>query len=246
MVPEPAPTVRRRDTTGAPRAAEGWPRPRRHTSVRRRAHQADGQPWPRRARPGGPCRADRTTCIADHTHRCHRRRVAGMAGMAELARLDALTPAPGGRARYTPRHRRPQRQGPRHDRAEGGIPSRRGWRPRPRRQRGQMPRASLAPVSGGAGPAASRGQGRGRGPRGHGPRSSSTPGRHLFRPRDAMAASEPRWQRHRGRCAPTQVPAPHRPCADPTVRAHRQASGSESLTQPTRTVLHGAWRTTDP
>jgi hypothetical protein len=157
-----------------------------------------------------------------------------------------LTPAPGGRGRCTQRHRRPQRPGPRHDRAEGVIPSRRGWRPRPRRQRGRMPRAILAPVSGGAGPAASRGQGRRRGPRGHGPRSSSTPGRHLFRPRDAMAASEPRRQRHRGRCAPTQVPAPHRPCVDPTVRARRQASGSESLTVPTRTVLHGAWRTTDP
>lgn len=63
--------------TGAPRAAEGWPRPRRHTSVRRRAHQVDGQARCRRARRGGPCRADRTICIADHTRRCRGRRVAG-------------------------------------------------------------------------------------------------------------------------------------------------------------------------
>jgi hypothetical protein len=181
------------------------------------------------------------TCIADPTRRCRQRRVAGV---AELARC--LTPAPGGRGRCTPRHRRPQRRGPRHDRAEGVIPSRRGWRPRPRRQRGQMPRAILAPGSGDAGPAASRGQGRRRGRLGHGPRSSSTPGRHLFRPRDATAASEPRRQRHRGRCAPTQAPAPHGPCADPRVRARRQASGSVSLTEPTRTVLLGTWRTTDP
>jgi hypothetical protein len=155
-----------------------------------------------------------------------------------------LTPAPGGRGRCMPRHRRPQRRGPRHDRAEGVNPSRRGWRPRPRRQRGQMPRAILVSVSAGAGPAASRGQVRRRGPRGHGPRSLSTPGQHLFRPRDAMAASEPRRQRHRGRCAPTQVPAPHGPCADPRVRARRQASGPVSLIEPTRTALLGTWRTT--
>jgi hypothetical protein len=154
-----------------------------------------------------------------------------------------LTPAAGARGRCTPRHRRPQRRVPRHDRAVGVIPSRRGWRPRPRRQRGQMPRAILVPVSGGAGPAASRGQGRRRGRLGHGPRSSSTPGRHRCRPRDATAASAPRRQRHRGRCAPTQAPAPHGPCADPRVRARRQASGSVSPTEPTRTVLLGTWRT---
>jgi hypothetical protein len=154
-----------------------------------------------------------------------------------------LTPSHGGRGRCTPRHRRPQRRGRRDDRAEGVIPSQRGWRPRPRRQRVRTPRAILAPVSGDAGPAASRGRGRRRGPRGHGPRSSSTPGRHLCRPRDATAVSEPRRQRHRGRCAPTQAPAPHGPCADPRARARRQASGSVSLTEPTRTLLFGTWRT---
>jgi hypothetical protein len=179
---------------------------------------------------------------------CRLRLSASLAGLVVAPRLcrrckRRLTPSHGGRGRCTPRHRRPQRRGRRVDRAEGVIPSRRGWRPRPRRQRGRTPRAILAPVSGDAGPAASRGRGRRRGPRGHGPRSSSTPGRHLCRPRDATAVSEPRRQRHRGRCAPTQAPAPHGPCADPRARARRQASGSVSLTEPTRTLLFGTWRT---
>jgi hypothetical protein len=181
---------------------------------------------------------------ANDLHRRPRVGVAGgewRGGAGRPARC--LTPAPGGPSRCTPRHRWPQRRGPRHDRVEGVIPSRRGWRPRPRRQRGQKPRAILAPVSGDAGPAASRGQGRRRGRRGHGPRSSSTPGRHRFRPRDATAASEPRRQRHLGRCAATQVPALHGLCADPRVRARRQASGSVSLAEPARTVPLGAWRT---
>jgi hypothetical protein len=150
-------------------------------------------------------------------------------GGGEARTAPCLTPSPGGRGRCTPRHRRPQRRGRRDDRTEGVIPSRRGWRPRPQRQRGRTPRAIPAPVSGDAGPAASRGQGRRREPRGHGPRSSSTPGRHPCRPRDATATSEPRRQRHRGRCAPTQAFAPHGPYAHPRVRARRQASGSVSL-----------------
>ncbi len=213
--------------TGAPRAAEGRARPRRHTSVWRRAFQAGGQARRRRTRRGRPCSADRPASLTTRV---------GFAGgewraVAELA-ARCLTPAAGGRGRYTPLHPRPQRRGPRHDQAEGVIPSRRGWRPRPRRQRGQMPRAILVPVSGDAGPAASRGRGRRRGPRGHGPRSSSTPGRHLRRPRDATAPSERRRQLHRGRSAPTPAPAPHGPCVDPRVRARRQASGSGRDTRP--------------
>jgi hypothetical protein len=211
--------------------------------VRRRAHQADGQAPASSGttRRTLPCRPND---LHRRPHASVSRAASSRGGGGRTARC--FTPAPGGRGRCTPRHRRSQRQVPGHDRAEGVIPSRRGWRPRPRRQRGQMPRAIPAPVSGGAGPAGSRGQGRRRGPRGHGSRSASTPGRHLCRPRDATAASEPRRQRHRGRCAPTQVPAPHRPCADPRVRAPRQGSGSVSPTEPTRTVLLGAWRTTDP
>jgi hypothetical protein len=144
---------------------------------------------------------------------------------ADLARTArCLEPSCGGRGRCTPRRRRPQRRGPRDDRAEGVIPSRRGWRPRPRRQLGRTPRAILAPVNGDAGRAASRGRGRRRGPRGHGSRSSSTLGRRPCRPRDATAASEPRRRRRRGRCAPMQAPAPPGPCANPTMRARRQAS----------------------
>ena len=144
---------------------------------------------------------------------------------AERARTArCVKPSPGGRGRCTPRRRRSQRRGPRDDRAEGGIPSRRGWRPRPRRQPGQTPRAILAPVSDDAGRAASRGRGRHRGPRGHGPRSSSTLGRHPCRPMDAPAVSEPRRRRRRGRCAPMQAPAPPGPCANPTMRARPQAS----------------------
>ena len=144
---------------------------------------------------------------------------------AELARTArCVKPSPGGRGRCTPRRRRPQRRGPLDDRAEGVIPSRRGWRPRPRRQLGRTPRAILAPVSDDAGRAASRGRGRHRGPRGHGSRSSSTLGRHPCRPRDATAVSEPRRRRRRGRCAPMQAPAPPGPCANPTMRARPQAS----------------------
>lgn len=227
--------------TGAPRAAEGRPRPCRRTSVRRRSTSG------RRSNPASSGTARRTLpCRPNDLHRRPHasvsRAASGGGGGGRTARC--LTPAPGGRGRCTPQHRWPQRRGPRHDRAEGVIPSRRGWRPRPRRQRARMPRAILVPVSGGGGPAASRGQGRRRGPRGHGPRSLSTHGRHLFRPRDATAASEPRRQRHRGRCAPTQVPAPHGPCADPRVRARRQASGSVSLPEPTEpcSSVHGGPR----
>jgi hypothetical protein len=192
---------------------------------------------PRHTRRGNP-----TTCIDDPTRRCPGRRVAGCG--ARPARC--LTPAHDGRDRRTPRHRRHQRRGPRHDRAEGVIPSPQAWRLRPRRQRGQMPRAIPAPVSGGAGPVASRGQGRRRGPRGHGSRSSSTPGPHLLRPRAATAASEPRRQRHRGRCAPTQAAAPLGPCEDPRVRPRRQPTGPASLTEvvePGSSVLGGPrWR----
>lgn len=144
---------------------------------------------------------------------------------AELARTArCVKPSPGGRGRCTPRHRRPQRRGPRDDRAEGVIPSRRGWRPHPRRQLGRTPQAILAPVSDDAGRAAFRGRGRHRGLRGHGSRSSSTLGRHPCRPRDATAVSEPRRRRRRGRCAPMQAPAPLGPCANPTMRARPQAS----------------------
>jgi hypothetical protein len=38
------------------------------------------KPGGRRARRGGPCRADRMTCIADHMRRCRGRRVAGGSG----------------------------------------------------------------------------------------------------------------------------------------------------------------------
>jgi hypothetical protein len=205
---------------------------------RQLVHEApakDGRPLRFIRIPGAPDRAlkrgqrEQPTYVGDEHRVANALAARPVAGRvvkdAELARpAPRLQPSPGGRGRCTPRRPRPRRRGPRDDRAEGVIPSWRGWRPRPRRQLGRTPRAILASVSGDAGRAASRGRGRRRGPRGHGSRSSPTLGRRRCRPRDATAASEPRRRRRRGRPAPMQAPAPPDPCANPTMRARGQAS----------------------
>jgi hypothetical protein len=113
QIPEPAPTVSAVTLTGALRAAEGSPRPRRRTSVRR-ALQAGSQAPPCRAERRGPCCANRTTCIDDHTRRCAGMRVAGSEAFRNRAwtRPDGQ-PQPmnlGMQVRRSACHERPMRR----------------------------------------------------------------------------------------------------------------------------------------